>query len=288
MKSTIVSLVLLALALPSFAQKAKPVDAVIKMVQDRRNADFGQLALTLELPSVLSGDVASTRVHVLSAVDDLGTSLLVEGADPGFEQNISAQYGGDEDRKQPASISVGLVNPPRAASKLTEVRGEVDLFMPAKDPNGVASIAKFRGAGGKPLAHKALKANGVEITILSDAQLDAARKKLSEAKRQELAGYGYEGESLEESVKQYSDSLFMLSESDFVVSVKDPQKRIHDIAVVTAEGEPKRLMPEEIGDYIKYSTWGDPIGDDWTLQISMQTPKNMVKYAFAVKDVELP
>lgn len=288
MKSMIASLVLLLLPVPSFAQKAKPVDATVKMVQDRRNSSFGQLALTLELPSIITGDVASTRVHVLSAVDDLGTSLLVEGADPGFEANIYAQMGSEADRKQPTSINVGLMNPARTASKLTEVRGEVDLFMPAKDPNGVASIAKFRSATGKPLAHKALKANGVEVTILSDAQLEAARKKLSEEKRKELAGYGYEGESLEESVQQYSDSLFMLSESDFVVSVKDPKKRIQEIAVVTPEGEPKRLMPEEIGEYVKYSTWGDPIGSDWTLKISMQTPKNMMRYAFAVKDVELP
>lgn len=288
MKSTIASLVLLSLALPSFAQKAKPVDAAVKMVQDRRNSSFGQLALTLELPSIVTGDVASSRVHVLNAVDDLGTSLLVEGAEPGFEPNFAAQMGSDDDRKQPASITVGLMNPARAASKLTEVRGEVDLFMPAKDPNGVASFSSFRGATGKPLAHKALKANGVEITLLSDAQLDAARRKLSEEKRKELAGYGYEGESLEESVQQYSDSLFMLSESDFVVSVKDPKKRIQEIAVVTPEGEAKRLMTEEIGEYVKYSTWGDPIGNDWTLRISMQTPKNMMRYAFTVKNVELP
>lgn len=288
MKSIITTLVVLALALPSFAQKAKPVDAVVKMVQDRRNADFGQLALTLELPSIVTGDVASSRIRVLSAVDDLGTSLLVEGVEPGFEQNISAQYGGDEEKKRPATISVGLLNPPRGATKLNEVRGEVELFMPAKDPNGVASIAKFRATAGKPLAHKALKANGVEITIPSAAQIDAARKKLSAAKREELAGYGYEGDSLEESVKEYSDSLFQLSESDFLISVKDPQKRIHEIAVVTAEGEPKRLMPDEIDGFVKYSTWGDPIGDDWTLQVSMQTPKNLMRYAFAVKDVALP
>lgn len=288
MKSTIASLVLLVLALPSFAQKAKSVDAAVKMVQDRRNASFGQLHLTLELPSIASGDLASARVHVLSAVDDLGTSLLIEGADPGFETNISGQMGSATDRKLPANVSVGLMNPPRAASKLAELRGEVDLFMPAKDPNGVASIAKFRAATGKPLAHKALKANGVEVTILADAQLEAARKKLSEEKRKELVGYGYEGESLEESVQQYSDSLFMLSESDFVVSVKDPKKRIQEITVITPEGEPKRLMPEEIGEYVKYSTWGDAIGSDWTLKISMQTPKNMMRYAFAVKDVELP
>jgi hypothetical protein len=284
----VIAVIVLAAALPLAAQKAKPVETRLTMVQDRRSASFGGLTLTLELPAIPTTEIAAMRVRLTKAVDDAGNDLVDQESEARFEQNVRRTFDRPGSTPSPASISVTLKSPPREASKVKSVQGELDLYMPDKDPNGVASIANFRATPGKPLAHKALKANGVELTVAGAAQLEAAKKKLTEAKRKEFAGYGYEGESLEEAVKNWSDSLFMLGEGDVLVSIKDPQQRIQQITLVNPAGEEKQLMMEDQEGFTKLSTWGDAIQDDWTLRVSMKTAKNMMKYSFALSDVALP
>lgn len=287
MKRTIILIALIA-SVPLAAQKAKPLETRVTMVQDMRGASFGGLTITLELPSIPTTDVASTRVRVTNAADDLGNDLVDSESEPGFAQNLRRTYDAPGSAPSPATISVSLKSPARDATKVKSIKGEVELYMPAKDPNGVASIANFRATAGKPIDNRMLKANGVELTVAGPAQIDAAKSRSTEAKRKELVDYGYEGESLEEAVKNWSESLFMVGENEVVVSIRDPQKRIQQITLVSPAGEEKQLMSEEEEGLTKLSTWGDAIQDDWTLRVSMKTPKNMMKYPFALSDVALP
>ena len=78
------------------------------------------------------------------------------------------------------------------AKALKEVSGEIELFVPSRDPNGEARIERFPSLAGKPAAHPALRANGVEISFVSKAQLDAERKKAEEAETAKLKKEGYE------------------------------------------------------------------------------------------------
>lgn len=285
MKKTIAVFALAALASPLLAQK--PAEVTIKQVNDRRTSGqfFAHLTISLELPKVHASDVAASRVLVASAVDSSGQSLIdAEAKEPDLEPNHRMSA---DDTALPATVEVTLKNPDRKATSVKEVRGDIELYMPAKDPNSVADIPKFLSFSGKPLAHKALKANGVEISLVSPAQLEAEKKRLGDAKRKEAKESGYEGDDLENTVKYYLESLLNLEESDVLVRLKDPNKRIQDISYL-AGTETKHVSMRDDEGFVLLSSWGDKPQPDWGLRVSMKTPKNLVKQAFVLNNVPLP
>lgn len=267
-------------SLPLFA-----LDVKVTQVTDRRTkGSFSQLQIVCELPKIASTDVAASRVIVSAATDDSGRDLVDhESGEPSMDNNMRPEAS------RPASVSMTLKNPDRKATRVTEVRGDVELYMPGKDPNSTAEIAKFLSYSGKPVAHKALKANGVEIAVVSPAQIEAERKKRGDAKRKEGAEAGLEGDSLEGYVSSYLEYELKLEEGDVLVKIKDPNKRIQNIVYVDSKGEEQHVSQrDEDGGYTYFSTWGGKPAADWKLRVSMKTAKNLVRQPFTLKDVALP
>jgi hypothetical protein len=284
---------LLALTLVLFgtaaaAQQAGKVDVAVRQVNDRRsNGHFSLLGITLELPKVKSSDVAASRVLITSAVDDSGRDLRdPEAREPELESRMS--MGAPGATPEPATVMVTLKNPDRKATKIAEVRGEIELFLPSKDPNSVAEIPKFASLAGKSLAHKALKANGVEISLLSAAQIEAEKKRNAAAKKKEYEELGYSGDDLANAITTFLESLFNVDENELLARIKDPNKRIQQISYVDAGGEVKPVMMREEEGLIYLSTWAGKPQADWKMRVSMTTSKNVVRYAFALNDVPLP
>lgn len=261
------------------------VDVAVHRVNDRRTAGhFAQLDIVIELPKIKAADVAASRVIVASATDETGRDLVDREREPYLDPN---QRPG-ADPSTPATVSLTLKNPARTATKVDEVRGEIELYMPSKDPNSVAEIAKFLSFSGKPLAHKALKANGVEIALVSSDQLAAEKKRLGDAKRKEYADDGYEGEALDSVVSYYVDSLLNVEPSDVIVRIKDPNERIQEIVYLDSAGETKRASKRDEEGFTLLTTWGEAPQPDWKMRVSMRTNKNLVKHQFVLKDVLLP
>ncbi len=279
MKTTVAVLTLLFSA-SAFAQET----VVVKSVNDRRaNGFFASLAINVELPKVKDSEVAASRVLISKATDETGRDLLdPEKGEPEFDVRMGRMTGG------PVSVMLNLKNPDRKATKVSEVRGEIELLIPGKDPNSIAEIAKFTASAGKPLAHKALKANGVEIALVTPAQIEAEKKKRAEAKKKEYAEMGFEGENLENMLRDFLSSLLGGDENDLFVRLKDPNKRIQQITYVDAAGEEKPVMVREQDGMTSLSTWAGKPQADWKMVVKMKTPKNVVKYAFALSDVPLP
>jgi hypothetical protein len=284
---------LLALALFSTSlaaqTKSKPIDVTVSQINDRRTSgSFSQLVITLELPSVKSADVAAARVLVSNAVDDSGHTLVdAEAGEPELQANSRAMYGG-ESGPSPATVSVTLKNPDRKSVAVKQVSGEIELYMPSKDPNSVAEFAKFTSLSGKPLAHRALKANAVDVAALNATQLAAEKKRMGDAKREELKAAGYDEESMKDVITGYLDSLWSLDEGDVLLRVKDPNKRIQEISYVDGKGETKRASLRDDNGLFVLSTWGEKPQADWKLRVSMKTAKNLVRYPFALANVALP
>jgi len=279
-----------ALVLPLLAATALAQDVTVRQVNDRRtNGHFSQLMIYMELPKLHDSDVAASRVLVSAATDDAGRSLLdPEGHEPELEPNSRGMMAKDDGPPQPAVVTLTLKNPDRKATALKEVRGEIELFMPSKDPNSTAEIAKFLSFSGKPLNHRALKANGVEITLVSPTQLAAEKKRLGDAKRKSLKESGYDGEDLESYVKSYLDSLLTLDQGEVLVRLKDPQKRIQSIVYVDPAGEAKHVSTRDEEGMTILSTWGEKPQPEWKLRVSMKTAKNVVRQPFALTNVPLP
>ncbi len=289
---TIAASALALFAASLFAQpKPTPVEVSVQQINDRRtNGSFSHLSISLELPKIRSSEVEASRVLLAAATDDSGKNLLdPEASEPQLEPNMRGRMGGAETPPSPASVRVMLANPDRKATTVKEVRGEIELYMPAKDPNSVAEMSKFLPSSGKPLSHKALKANGVEITLLTEKQIEAERKRIADAKRKEYKDAGWEdGESLEGMLTNLLQSLLGLQESDLLLRIKDPNKRIQEIGYIDAAGEVKRFSTRDEEGLTYLSTWGDKPQPDWKLRISMKTAKNMVRHSFALKDLALP
>jgi hypothetical protein len=284
------ALLILVTAMPVAAQST-PVETVVRMVHDRRTAgSFSQLTLSIELPKIKSSQVAASRVIVSTAGDDTGTSLVdSEAQEPELEPNVRGPAGpGAEDA--PVIVSVTVKNPARKARAVKEVRGEVELLMPAKDPNSIAEVPKFLSFSGKTITHKALKANGVEIALVSKAQIEAERKKIADAKRKEYKEAGYsDGEDLENTIKGMMEYTLNVEASDVPVRIKDPEKRIQSLEYVDAAGEVKQVHARDVHEDIRaITTWGEAPGKDWRLRVKMKTPKNIVRHSFVLKDIVLP
>jgi hypothetical protein len=142
---------------------------------------------------------------------------------------------------------------------------------------------------GKPLAHKALKANGVEITFLTAAQIDAEKKRRAAAKRKEYAEMGYDdAEAVESMVTSDLESAFPTDENELLARVKDPNQRIQDVSYIDANGETQMVIVREEDGLTRFSSWSGRPQPGWKLRVAMRTPKNLVRYSFALKDVPLP
>ncbi|HYK04643.1 MAG TPA: hypothetical protein VE974_23020 [Thermoanaerobaculia bacterium] len=286
---------LLALALILFsnaaaAQQAAKVDVAVRQVNDRRtNGSFSHLMIALDLPQMKSSEVAASRVLITSAVDDSGRNLRdPEAQEPELEANQRLSMGIKDDPPMPASVSVMLMNPDRKATKVRELRGEIELLMPAKDPNSVAEIPKFVSTSGKSISHRALKANGIEIALLTTAQIEAEKNRHAEAKKKEYAELGFAGEELANMLTSFLESLFGVDETELLARIKDPNKRIQQITYIDAAGEVKPVMMRDEEGLVYLSTWAGKPQVDWKMRVSMKTSKNIVRYAFALNDVPLP
>ncbi|HYC60381.1 MAG TPA: hypothetical protein VEK79_12530 [Thermoanaerobaculia bacterium] len=284
MKKTIVFALLLLFSIAASAQQK--IDVAVKQVNDRRtNGFFAQLGIALELPKIQSADVASSRVLVSTAVDETGRDLVDREAQ---EPQLEVNHRQAMKPPMPAQVSVTLKNPDRRATKVKEVRGEIELFMPSKDPNSVAEVAKFVTMGGKALSHKALKANGVEITLLAPAQVEAEKKRRADEKKKEYTEAGYDADTIASLITSLLESLLVVEENELVVRIKDPNKRIQQLSYVDAAGEPKFFSTREDEGLVRLSTWEGKPSADWKLRVSMRTPKNIARYSFALNDVPLP
>lgn len=290
-----ITIALLAPGMLAQAKKGKapagptPVETTLKQIADRRTTSFfSQLDLNIELSGITAGDVSAARVVVMKAVDDTGLDLIdPERGEAKFE-STSRGFFSDDSAKEPATIDLVLKNPSRDAVLLKEVSGEIELYMPKKDPAATATIPKFQATAGKPFASKELKASGVEIVVMGPAQLEAEKAKGAKAKAEELKKEGYDQESIDYYVKSFEEYFYVPTEGEVALKVKDPNARLHEFTFIDSNGEEQRVFSNDRDGLLILSSYGAPVAADWGLKVSLRTPKTLAKHTFALKDVELP
>ena len=126
--------------------KATPANATLKTVQDRRSeGHFPRCTLGIELPDIPAHEARASRVVVMKAVDDLGTNLVREdAADARLEPTQRGSFGKPKEGPAPPTIVFAeLKNPPRKATILKEVSGEIELYVPGGDPAAAASNPRY-------------------------------------------------------------------------------------------------------------------------------------------------
>lgn len=268
-----------------------PAKVSLGQVRDRRSdsSPFKRLEINLDLPEVPAADVVASRIVVTAAVDDTGRNLVPDDSGKsGLQPTQQGRFGGAAEKTEPTTLMLELKNPARKANVVRSVTGDIELYMPGKDPHGTANVPKFLAQAGRPLADPALKANGVEITVVGKEQLEAEKKLRLEKMKQEAKKKRTPPELVDEMVAEFNSEFLKPEDGEVVLKVKAPEGRIQEMVYVNAAGEEKRASMSEKQGFTVLSTWGETPGPDWGLRVRMKTPKTLARYSFALKDVPLP
>lgn len=251
-------------------------------VTDRRRNDnvFASLEIELRLTGEASAGARGARATVEKAVDDTGRNLIKEKND----SNDFAKSSGDG----PPALKIELRNPARRATKVRELTGQVELFVPERDPSARARVAKFASRMDRPIAAPALKAVGAVVTVVSRNTYEAEKKKDAERRKKEAEGAGIAGAMVNAFAGLFEGMFGDIGENDVLVRVEDKGKKVFLVDVVDAAGKPVEGMGSmKVGDFwiLKFT---EKLPADAGLQVDVMTPKSMVTERFALKDVALP
>ncbi len=270
---------ILAAAAPS---KPSAIGVTPGDVTDRRRNDnsFAGLEIELKLTGEAAGGARGARAVVQKAVDDTGRNLVKEGGRP-------AEFEKSSGEGSPA-LKLELRNPARRAKSVREISGQVEVFLPDRDPAAVASADRFLSRMDRPIAASALKAAQTEATVVSRKTYDAEKKKDDERKKKESESAGLAGAMVSAFSGLFEGLFGEIGENDLLIRVNDPGKKVFGVEVFDAGG--KRIDDSgsmKVGDFwiLKFT---EKLPADASLRIYLMTGKALVTAPFSLKDVALP
>ena len=262
-----------------------PGGVTLADVHDRRATSFGGLTLSLVLPGVPSSELFGRKVLVRVAVDDKGRKL--ESRSASFQLNNEARKA--QKKPKPAGFDVSLASPERSVKSLKEVSGEVELYLPGRDPAAVVTIPGFLSPSGSLAPNETLRAAGIEIKARTKGALDQEVAAAKEKVRQKATKEGRSKEEIEQAVSEVDWRVPRFEPKvQTLLKVKDPEKRIVLYYWVDPKGKEVNVLPMEQEGYVTLTHGTDTPGPDWGLRVRLVTPKSLVKQAFTLRDVPLP
>lgn len=112
----------------------------VRIREDRVRGSAGTALseIDIELVGAKRGEIESVRVLVRTAVDDLGTNLVLESASAAPLEPLKG-----EDPEAPVVLPVPLKLAARKAVSLREVSGDIELYVPGGDPAAAAGNPRY-------------------------------------------------------------------------------------------------------------------------------------------------
>lgn len=274
-----------------FAQSGVGIQ-VEDIIDNRMSA--GPLVGSLELRVTLKGNgldkANAARVVVKEARDNKGNALSTE--------RLSNDFTSRDVNNGMLQVSVG--SPSRAASSVT-LKGTVELFVPARDPNATVKIDKAFAKLDAPFSNAKLKASKLSITPLSPKGHAAWREKhkLDEAKIEQLRAEGKkrgiddkEIEMAIEMAKVFDTMDESLPEGTVILSGTEADfDRIYQVDVLGSDGQPihvgNRGRSTRGDDAVMTLQPSEPPPANAALQLYVLTSKSQLSFPFELK-VDLP
>jgi hypothetical protein len=270
------------------------------VAESRRNDAFSS-ALQVELKVVGDAlkDARGIRVTVEKAIDETGKNLLEEKkAEKDFKE---INLLGDNNTK----LSLDLKASERKASVIKEISGYLDIFLPAKDPKAVITVPNVMKGAGKPVINPALKAAGLEVTVWTREQYEVRKKaeedrirKEQEEKSKKGGAQPMEelGELMVEGLSKIFGGMFggfdELSENSVILTIKDPNGKLLDIAFEDAKGKAlKTGRSSSSGNQDGRTSVFDldeKLTDTARIKFAVLTPASVSKVPFRLVNVALP
>ena len=289
---------LMALTLPTGtprALEAQGVRVTAGTIEDRRTT--GKFFAGLEIELKLTGDdlegVRAARAVLKKALDETGRDLTPEEKK---EEDFSKSLGSSP------NLKLNLKNPARAAGALSEVSGEVQLYIPSKDAAAIATVDKLLARMDKPLASPVLKGAQVELKLISpkayrekskkgEAEFEKEMAKHKEEMRKEAQSQGMtekQTEGLMELAKGLMSMMGTVGDNDLIFEIKDKEKRLFDMEVVGRDGTVLSSNGSMSSGDVKIMNYSEKIPADARLRVFLKTKRSVVSTPFVMKDIPLP
>lgn len=265
------------------SQSASALSPAVGEIKDNRST--GQFFNELEIEIKMIGDDLETynavRPRIDKAVDDTGKNLV----DASKVENDFAelrQYGSLSN-----TVRVKLKNPSRKAMTVAELKGNLEFYNPALDPNATVKIANVLSQSGKPLTNPALKSAGISLTIISAA--DYKKNKEAETKKaQDEARKQGMSEEMIQSMAGFMGGMFEVSENSLMLELEDPAKKIVAYKLLDASGkEISRQSTMTSGNSITID-FDRPVPADASFEIQVLTDKSLAMVPINLTGIALP
>jgi hypothetical protein len=257
-------------------------------VEDRRTTGrfFGGLEVELKLTGDDLADARSARILLKKAVDETGRDLLPENRRDEDFSSVGSQ------------MKVSLKNPARGASALKEISGDVELYVPSRDPASVVTVDRVMSRMDRAVDAPALRSQKIAVRVVSpkahraaakkrDAEFEKEMEKHKEEMKQE-AGDDKTAEALMALVKGFSGMMNEVGDNDLILEVEDEQKKVLDVSVFGPKGNPIDTRGSMSSGTLRILQFGEKLPADAKLKILLQTRKSIVSAPFSLTNVPLP
>ncbi|HEY6066857.1 MAG TPA: hypothetical protein VIY96_11920 [Thermoanaerobaculia bacterium] len=271
------------------ASNAQGVRVSAGLIEDRRTTGrfFAGLDVELKLTGDDVADAKSARIVLKKAVDETGRDLLPEQKP---DEDFKSLSGSD--------LKVSLKNPARNASAVKEIAGEVQLFVPSRDPAAIVTVDRVTSRMDKAVDSPGLKAQKIAIRVVSPKAHRAAAKKRDAEFEKEMAKHKEEmkkeagddktAEALMALVKGFSGMMNEVGDNDLILEIEDEGKKILDVSVVGANGATIDTRGSMSSGGLRILQYGEKLPADAKLKLLLQTRKSVVSSPFTLANVPLP
>ncbi len=261
---------------------------------------FAGMDVELKIVGDALVDAKGIRVSVDAAVDDTGRDLTNEKTEKSEFTEI------DMSDKTATTAKIALRNPVRQATAIQELSGSIELFIPRRDVESVATITNLSRSLGVPISASALKGAGIDLVIWNKDQFEARKKteeeklkKALEAKRK-TAGEGASeedlGESLAGGLQKMFGSLFSgfgrMEENSLAFQITDPQSRLVNIEFEDERGKPigtnGRMTMGGGKEKTSIYEFSEKLPATARVRVYVLTPKATIKVPFKLTGLPLP
>jgi hypothetical protein len=250
-----------------------------------------QLRIDLKLTGASADKAAAARAIVKTATDDRGTNLAKDMKVPDFR-----------DRKtNSGSLDVSLDSPLREA-KTFNIKGSIELFMPANDPGATVTIPKAFAKLDKPFTSEKLTAAGIKLTPLSPAAYteELKKHKVTDADIEKIRA---EGKAHGASDKEIGAVIALAKAFDALAGQAPAEgsvilsgssaafDKIQSVDILGLDKKPVDVNSRETskhGDSAVMILHPQSLPDGASLRLTLLTSKSKVSVPFELKNVELP
>lgn len=282
--------------LPALALPAQDLRVSAGTIEDRRTTGqfFGGLEIELKLTGDDLADAKAARLLLKTAVDDTGRDLMPEKRDdPDFQKAFGSSL---------PDLKAALKNPARAAGAVKEISGEVQLFIPGRDPASTVVVDKLATRWDKAVASPALKTQKIEVRVVSakahraeaqkgQAEMEKEMEKRKAEMEKEAKAAGEDPEAIEALMELAQGFLGMMGEvgdNDLILRIKDAENRLLEVEVTDKSGQPISSQGTMTSGELRIMNFPEKLPPDAKLKFLLKTKKAIVATPFSLKEVALP